>query len=155
MGTQIEEFEVETVIDLLHLASDLGDVLLEGVVGLESSKLLFDSLESVKVGCYVAGTLLKLFDAGSQKTSGELSLLLEIVYGERRGESKAKKETKNASSEATNGALDGDSTDGTDGSGLFPSDGGGGELPDGGAGYVGETEHGDDGDEMECMRVKK
>lgn len=40
---------------------------------------------------HVAGTLLKLFDAGSQKTSGELSLLLEIVYGERRGESKAKK----------------------------------------------------------------
>lgn len=42
-----------TDIDLLHLASDLGDVLLEGVVGLESSKLLFDSLESVKVGCYL------------------------------------------------------------------------------------------------------
>lgn len=59
------------------------------------------------------------------------------------------------SPEATNGALDGDSTDGTDGSGLFPSDGGGGELPDGGAGCVGETEHGDDGDEMGCMRVKK
>lgn len=59
------------------------------------------------------------------------------------------------SPEATNGALDGDSTDGTDGRGLFPSDGAGGELPDGGAGCVGETEHGDAGDEMECMRVKK
>lgn len=57
--------------------------------------------------------------------------------------------------EATNGALDGDSTDGTDGSGLLPSDGGGGELPDGGAGCVGETEHGEDGDEMECMEVKE
>lgn len=52
--------------------------------------------------------------------------------------------------EATNGPLDRDSTDGTDGSGLLLSDGGGGELPDGGAGCVGETEHGEDGDGMEC-----
>lgn len=109
-----------TDVDLLHLASDLGDVLLEGVAGLESSKLLFDSLESIKMGCYLsqnispvffpnwptslmtvsgflyfrrwthlARTLLKLFNAGSQKTSSKLSLLLEVVDGERRSESKA------------------------------------------------------------------
>lgn len=42
-----------TDVDLLHLASDLGDVLLEGVVGLESSKLLLDSLEPVKMGRYL------------------------------------------------------------------------------------------------------
>lgn len=73
VGTQIEEFEMETVlrsyqytliiysstgrmtdVDLLHFASDLGDVLLQGVAGLESSKLLFDSLESIKMGCYLS-----------------------------------------------------------------------------------------------------
>lgn len=73
VGTQIEEFEMETVlrsyqytliiysstdrmtdVDFLHFASDLGDVLLQGVAGLESSKLLFDSLESIKMGCYLS-----------------------------------------------------------------------------------------------------
>lgn len=73
VGTQVEEFEMETVlrsnqytliiysstdrmtdVDLLHLASNLGDVLLQGVAGLEGSKLLFDSLESVKVRRYLS-----------------------------------------------------------------------------------------------------
>lgn len=38
---------------------------------------------------HLARTLLKLFNAGSQKTSSKLSLLLEVVDGERRSESKA------------------------------------------------------------------
>lgn len=80
---------METVVDLLHFASDLGDVLLQGVAGLESSKLLFDSLESIKMGCYLARTLLKFFNASSQKSGSKLSLLLEVVDGERRSESKA------------------------------------------------------------------
>lgn len=38
---------------------------------------------------HLARTLLKLFNAGSQKTSSKLSLLLEVVDGERGGDSKA------------------------------------------------------------------